>query len=254
MAKTQKKTITISVEDKLKALHELQTIDSEIDKIRIVRGELPLEIEDLEDSVAGLNTRLDKFNLELEKINEDIVGNNQSISLANDAINKYEKQLKNIKNNREYTSLTKEIEYQNLEIQIAEKKKKENEANIIHKQEIINACQEQIDDKNNELGLKQQELNEIVKETEKEEAILLKKSQKAEKLIDDRLLNAYKRIRSKVSNGLAVVSVERDACGGCFSQIPPQRQLDIQMHKKVIVCEHCGRVMVDSAIFSEKVK
>ncbi len=254
MAKTQKKTITISVEDKLKALYSLQTIDSEIDKIRIVRGELPLEIEDLEDSVAGLNTRLDKFNLELEKINEDIVGNNQSISLANDAINKYEKQLKNIKNNREYTSLTKEIEYQNLEIQIAEKKKKENEANIIHKQEIINACQEQIDDKNNELGLKQKELNEIVKETEKEEAILLKKSQKAEKLIDDRLLNAYKRIRSKVSNGLAVVSVERDACGGCFSQIPPQRQLDIQMHKKVIVCEHCGRIMVDSAIFSEKVK
>mgnify|MGYP001374984600 CR=1 FL=1 len=254
MAKTQKKTITISVEDKLKALYSLQTIDSEIDKIRIVRGELPLEIEDLEDSVAGLNTRLDKFNLELEKINEDIVGNNQSISLANDAITKYEKQLKNIKNNREYTSLTKEIEYQNLEIQIAEKKKKENEANIIHKQEIINACQEQIDEKNNELGLKQKELNEIVKETEKEEAILLKKSQKAEKLIDDRLLNAYKRIRSKVSNGLAVVSVERDACGGCFSQIPPQRQLDIQMHKKVIVCEHCGRIMVDSAIFSEKVK
>jgi len=254
MAKTQKKTITISVEDKLKALYSLQTIDSEIDKIRIVRGELPLEIEDLEDSVAGLNTRLDKFNLELEKINEDIVGNNQSISLANDAITKYEKQLKNIKNNREYTSLTKEIEYQNLEIQIAEKKKKENEANIIHKQEIINACQEQIDEKNNELGLKQKELNEIVKETEKEEAILLKKSQNAEKLIDDRLLNAYKRIRSKVSNGLAVVSVERDACGGCFSQIPPQRQLDIQMHKKVIVCEHCGRIMVDSAIFSEKVK
>tara|TARA_A100001035_G_C27777308_1_gene499724 strand:- start:1053 stop:1817 length:765 start_codon:yes stop_codon:yes gene_type:complete len=254
MAKTQKKKITISVEDKLKALHSLQNIDSEIDKIRIVRGELPLEIEDLEDSVAGLNTRLDKFNLELEKINEDIVGNNQSISLANDAINKYEKQLKNIKNNREYTSLTKEIEYQNLEIQIAEKKKKENEANIIHKQEIINACQEQIDEKNNELGLKQKELNEIIKETEKEEALLLKKSQKAEKLIDDRLLNAYKRIRSKVSNGLAVVSVERDACGGCFSQIPPQRQLDIQMHKKVIVCEHCGRIMVDSAIFSEKVK
>ena len=124
---------------------------------------MPLEIEDLEDSVAGLNTRLDKFNLELEKINEDIVGNNQSISLANDAINKYEKQLKNIKNNREYTSLTKEIEYQNLEIQIAEKKKKENEANIIHKQEIINACQEQIDEKNNELGLKQKELNEIIK-------------------------------------------------------------------------------------------
>ena len=126
MAKTQKKTITISVEDKLKALHSLQTIDSEVDKIRIVRGELPLEIEDLEDTVAGLNTRLDKFNLELEKINEAIIGNTQSISLANDAINKYEKQLKNIKNNREYTSLTKEIEYQNLEIQIAEKKKSNN--------------------------------------------------------------------------------------------------------------------------------
>ena len=241
-----------SVEDKLKALHQLQIIDTKVDKIRIVRGELPLEIEDLQDFIAGLNTRLNKFNEELVAINENIVSNENSIKLAADAIKKYEVQLKNIKNNREFTSLTKEVEFQNLEIQIAEKNKIQNKANILHKTEIINACVEQIAEKEEELKIKQGELKEIVKETEKEEAALMKDSKKAEKIIDDRLLNAYKRIRSKVTNGLAVVSVERDACGGCFSQIPPQRQLDIQMHKKVIVCEHCGRIMVDSNIFEKK--
>ena len=251
MAKTTKKT-TASVEDKLKALHQLQVIDTEVDKIRIIRGELPLEIEDLEDLIVGLNTRLEKFNGELTVITNDIAANKNSIELATDAIEKYEKQLKNIKNNREFTSLTKEIEFQNLEVQIAEKNKIQNQANVLHKTEIINACTAQITEKQEELKIKQSELNEIIKETEKEEVALMKDSAKAEKIIEERLLNAYKRIRSKVSNGLAVVSVDRDACGGCFSQIPPQRQLDIQMHKKVIVCEHCGRIMVNSSILEEQ--
>ena len=231
MAKNTK-TITVSVEDKLKALYELQKIDSSIDKIRIVRGELPLEIEDLNDTISGLKTRLEKFNLELSKINEDIVENKNTVSLANELIKKYDKQLKNIKNNREFNSLTKEIEFQNLEIELAEKKQKENKAKILHKKEIIDACQVQVDEKQSELDLKNNELDSIIKDTEKEENTLLKKLKKAEKLIDGRLLDSYQRIRSKVSNGLAVVSVERDACGGCFSQIPPQRQLDIKLHKK----------------------
>ena len=251
MAKKTKINIS-SVEDQLKALHELQVIDTKVDKIRIIRGELPLEIEDLEDSIAGLDTRLEKFEAELETINESIVANKNTISLATEAIERYETQLKNIKNNREFTSLTKEVEYQNLEIQLAEKKAAQNAANALHKKEIINACKEKIAERNDELKLKTAELSEIVAETEKEEKSLIAESVKAEKVIPERLLTAYKRIRSKVANGLAVVSVEREACGGCFSQIPPQRQLDIKMHKKVIVCEHCGRIMVDANIFDEK--
>ncbi|MAU35974.1 MAG: hypothetical protein CMD14_01210 [Flavobacteriales bacterium] len=251
MAKKTKINIS-SVEDQLKALHELQVIDTKVDKIRIIRGELPLEIEDLEDSIAGLDTRLEKFEAELETINESIVANKNTIALATEAIERYETQLKNIKNNREFTSLTKEVEYQNLEIQLAEKKAAQNAANALHKQEIINACKEKIAERNDELKLKTAELSEIVAETEKEEKSLIAESVKAEKVIPERLLTAYKRIRSKVANGLAVVSVEREACGGCFSQIPPQRQLDIKMHKKVIVCEHCGRIMVDANIFDEK--
>ena len=245
-------TNTGSVEDQLKALHQLQVIDTKVDKIRIIRGELPLEIQDLEDLIAGLNTRLEKFETELEAIHENIAANKNTISLATDAIKKYETQLKEIKNNREFTSLTKEVEYQNLEIQISEKKAVQNAANVLHKTEIINACKAQIAEREEELKLKSTELDEIVTETEKEEKSLMADSVKAEKVIDERLLDAYKRIRSKVVNGLAVVSVERGACGGCFSQIPPQRQLDIQMHKKVIVCEHCGRIMVDANIFQEQ--
>ena len=251
MAKTTKKT-TASVEDKLKALHQLQVIDTQVDKIRIIRGELPLEIEDLADLIGGLNTRLEKFDAELVTITDDIAANKNTIALATDAIKKYEKQLKNIKNNREFTSLTKEVEYQNLEIQIAEKNKIQNDADVLHKTVIINACKEQIAEREEELKIKQAELDEIIKETEKEEKALMADSAKAEKVIDDRLLGAYKRIRSKVANGMAVVSVDRNACGGCFSEIPPQRQLDIQMHKKVIACEHCGRIMIDANIFEEQ--
>jgi hypothetical protein len=202
--------------------------------------------------IAGLNSRLEKFEAELAEINNNILANNNTVSLATDAIEKYEIQLKEIKNNREFTSLTKEVEYQNLEIQLAEKKAAQNAANVLHKSEIINACKEQINEREEELKLKSAELNEIIAETEKEEKALMADSLKAEKVIDERLLTSYKRIRSKVANGLAVVSVEREACGGCFSQIPPQRQLDIQMHKKVIVCEHCGRIMIDANIFEEQ--
>ena len=244
-------TTTINVEDQLKALHQLQVIDTKVDKIRIIRGELPLEIEDLEDSIVALNSKLEKFESELKVIEDNIIANKNTISLSTDAIEKYENQLKEIKNNREFTSLTKEVEYQNLEIQLAEKKSVQNKANLLHKTEIVNACKEQISEREEELKLKSSELNEIIAETEKEEKSLMADSSKAEKMINERLITAYKRIRSKVSNGLAVVSVEREACGGCFSQIPPQRQLDIQMHKKVIVCEHCGRIMVDAKIFDE---
>jgi hypothetical protein len=237
-----------SVENQLRALHQLQVIDSKIDNIRIVRGELPLEISDLEDTIAGLNSRLEKIQTEIDTINENIVGNKNSISLAAAAVEKYEEQLKNIKNNREYTSLTKEVEYQNLEIELANKKKAQNEASILHKMEILNSCKEEIADRDAELKIKTDELNEIVAETEKEEKSLISESKKAEKIINERLLAQYKRIRSKVPNGLAVVSVERSSCSGY--EIPPQMLLDIKMHKKITSCEHCGRILVDAEQFN----
>jgi predicted nucleic acid-binding Zn-ribbon protein len=243
-----KKKVTVSVEDRLKALYQLQIIDSEVDKIRIVRGELPLEIEDLEDLIAGLKTRLEKLVGELDVVNMDLLAKKNAIADAAVLVAKYEKQLKNIKNNREFSSLTKELEYKGLEIQLNEKHIAELQAKVIHKDEVINESKLQIKDREEELSVKNKELAAIVKETEKEEKDLLKRSDKAQVVIEERILTAYSRIRNKVKNGLAVVSVDRDACGGCFNQIPPQRQLDIQMHKKVIVCEHCGRILVDSNI------
>ena len=243
-----KKKVTVSVEDRLKALYQLQIIDSEVDKIRIVRGELPLEIEDLEDLIAGFNTRLEKLVGELDVVNNDLLAKKNAIADAAVLVTKYEKQLKNIKNNREFSSLTKELEYKGLEIQLNEKHIAELQAKVIHKDEVITESKLQIKDREEELSIKNKELAAIVKETEKEEKDLLKQSDKAQVVIEERILTAYSRIRNKVKNGLAVVSVDRDACGGCFNQIPPQRQLDIQMHKKVIICEHCGRILVDSNI------
>lgn len=243
-----KKKATITVEDRLKALYQLQMIDSEVDKIRIVRGELPLEIEDLEDLLAGMQTRLDKLNSELDVVNNEILAKKNANLDAEALVKKYEKQLKNIKNNREFSSLTKELEYKTLEIQLNEKQMSELNAKTLHKDEVINEVKAQVADKEEELAVKNKELEAIIKETEKEEKVLLKKSEKAQEVIEERILKSYTRIRSKVANGLAVVSVDRNACGGCFNQIPPQRQLDIQMHKKVIVCEHCGRILVDSNI------
>ena len=243
----KQKTKADSVENQLRALHQLQVIDSKIDNIRIVRGELPLEISDLQDTIAGLNLRLDKIQSEIDGINDNIVGNKNTISLAVAAVEKYEEQLKNIKNNREYTSLTKEVEYQNLEIELANKKKTQNDASILHKTEILNSCKDEINEKEEELKIKTDQLNEIIAETEKEEKSLLQESKKAEKVINERLLAQYKRIRSKVPNGLAVVSIERSSCSGY--QIPPQMLLDIKMHKKVTSCEHCGRILVDAEQF-----
>ena len=244
----KKKATTVSVKDRLRALYQLQMIDSEVDKIRIVRGELPLEIEDLEDLLAGMQTRLDKLNSELDVVNNEILAKKNANLDAEALVKKYEKQLKNIKNNREFSSLTKELEYKTLEIQLNEKQMTELNAKTLHKDEVINEVKAQVADKEEELAVKNKELAAIIKETEKEEKVLLKKSEKAQEVIEERILKSYTRIRSKVVNGLAVVSVDRNACGGCFNQIPPQRQLDIQMHKKVIVCEHCGRILVDSNI------
>lgn len=240
-----KEKVTVSVEDRLRALHQLQIIDSQVDKIRIVRGELPVEIEDLEDLIVGLKTRLEKLTNELDEVNTGLSAKQNSILDAAELVKKYEKQLKNIKNNREFSSLTKELEYKNLEIELNEKHVNDLQAKILHKKEIIEESNLQIKDREEELKVKNTALEAIVKETEKEEKALMKKSDKAQKVIEERLLNSYRRIRSSVKNGLAVVSVSRDACGGCFNQVPPQRQLDIQMHKKVIVCEHCGRILAD---------
>ncbi len=250
MSKT--KTDENPVEEKLKALYELQIIDSKIDKIKTVRGELPLEVRDLEDLVAGLETRIEKFNTELQSFEDAIVEKRNVIKDAQALIKKYQTQQGKVRNNREYDSITKEIEFQNLEIQLAEKRIKEFKANIVAKKEIAEISEQELVDRKKDLKIKKKELDEIVEETEKEETALNKKSKAAESIIEERLLNAYKRIRSNVMNGLGVVTVERDACGGCFNRIPPQRHLDIKTHKKVIVCEHCGRILVDAEILTGK--
>ncbi|HET6226281.1 MAG TPA: C4-type zinc ribbon domain-containing protein [Bacteroidia bacterium] len=250
MAKT--KTDEISVEERLRALFELQQIDSKIDKIRTVRGELPLEVRDLEDLVAGLETRVNNFTEELKTLEDSITDKKNVIKDAQALIKKYEAQQAKVRNNREYDAITKEIEFQNLEIQLAEKRIKEYKATITAKKDVITQSEEDLKDRKKDLKLKKQELDEIIAETEKEEQDLLKKSKGSESIIEERLLNAYKRIRSNVVNGLGVVTVERDACGGCFNKIPPQRHLDIKTHKKVIVCEHCGRILVDAEILTGK--
>jgi len=235
-------------------LFELQQIDSKIDKIRTVRGELPLEVRDLEDLVAGLETRVNNFTEELKALEESITEKKNVMKDAAALIKKYETQQGKVRNNREYDAITKEIEFQNLEIQLAEKRIKEYKANIVAKKEVIETSEEDLKDRQKDLKIKKKELDEIISETEKEESSLLKKSKNSESVIEDRLLNAYKRIRTNVMNGLGVVTVERDACGGCFNKIPPQRHLDIKTHKKVIVCEHCGRILVDADILTGKAK
>lgn len=247
MAKKAAKT-EITVEDKLRALYELQRIDSEIDGIKTLRGELPLEVQDLEDEIAGLQTRIEKVAVEITDFEQQIAERKNTISTAKALIKKYEEQQMNVRNNREYDSLTKEIEFQNLEIELAEKRIKEAKASIEAKNEIIAAAQERVDERTKDLDHKKSELDAIVEETRNDEEKLLVKSEKAEEVIEDRLLSAYKRLRNNARNGLAVVAVEREACGGCFSSVPPQRQLDIKSHKKVIVCENCGRILVDAAL------
>ena len=248
----EKKTISISVEEKLKALYDLQCVDSEIDQLRVVRGELPVEIQDLEDEIARLETRLEKIEEEKSILKADQKAKKVAIKNSEELIVRYKKQLENIKNNREFTSLTKELEFQELEIQLSDKRTNEIKAKVLMKDEVISSTTEDLNENKEDLEGKKSELAEITAETEKEEKALIKKSKSLQKKIDDRLLSSYERIRTRVRNGLALVSVDRDACGGCFNKIPAQRQLDIKLHKKVIVCEHCGRILVDSNILSQQ--
>jgi uncharacterized protein len=242
--------IEISVEKKLVALHSLQQIDSQIDRIRIIRGELPLEVEDLEDEIAGLETRIDNHIQEIQSLEKQISDKQISIKESQNLIKRYEEQQNNVRNNREYDALTKEVEFQTLEIQLAEKRIREFNLQHGKYSEEIEQAQAVLQERRNDLEVKRSELADIVTETELEEKELMRKSEAQQKFIEDRLLIAYKRIRKNARNGLAVVSVERDACGGCFSAIPPQRQLDIRMHRKIIVCEYCGRILVDKELAS----
>lgn len=240
--------LQITIEKRLNALYNLQTIDSSIDKMRIVRGELPLEVQDLEDEIAGLETRIENFISETQELKDSISEKENIIASSKVMIKKYEDQQTNVRNNREYDSLTKEVEYQNLEIQLSEKRIKESTLKLESIQEDITKSQDYLTERKDDLDIKNSELKDIIAETEKEEASLSKRSEENKKFIEDRLLIAYTRIRTNARNGLAVVKIERDACGGCFNKIPPQHQLDIRMHKKIIVCEYCGRILVDDAI------
>lgn len=241
----------ISVEERLRALYSLQLVDSEIDKIKTLRGELPLEVQDLEDEIAGLETRLSNFREEVVNLEKAVSKKNIEITEAEALIKKYEEQQKNVRNNREFDSLSKEIEYQKLEIELFNKKIKEFLFQIEEKKAVIKDSETTLSDRQSDLENKKSELDEIISDTQKEEEGLYKKSEKVESIIEERLLTAYKRIRSNARNGLAVVPVKRDACGGCFNQIPPQRQLDIRSRKKIIVCEYCGRILVDDEIVKE---
>jgi predicted nucleic acid-binding Zn-ribbon protein len=248
--KTTEKT-DLSVEEKLKALYSLQKVNSEIDKIRTLRGELPLEVQDLEDEIAGLQTRIEKYQDEVKNLESAVATKKNEIVEAQSLIDKYKEQQNNVRNNREFESLGKEIEYQTLEIELCEKRIKEYTNQSKEKNDVIEESKGTLDERTNDLNEKKSELDEIIKDTEKEEELLLKKRQDYEAIIEERLLTAYKKIRKNARNGLAVVTVERDACGGCFNKIPPQRQLDIRSRKKIIVCEYCGRILVDSELAAE---
>lgn len=241
----------ISVEERLRALYSLQLVDSEIDKIKTLRGELPLEVQDLEDEIAGLETRLSNLKEEVVNLEKAVSKKNIEITESEALIKKYEDQQKNVRNNREFDSLSKEIEYQRLEIELYNKKIKEFLVQIEEKKVVIVDSEATLADRQSDLDNKKSELDEIISDTQKEEEGLYKKSEKVGSIIEERLLTAYKRIRSNARNGLAVVPVKRDACGGCFNQIPPQRQLDIRSRKKIIVCEYCGRILVDDEIVKE---
>ena len=242
----------LTVEEKLKGLFELQTIDSKIDELEILKGELPMEVKDLEDEIAGLETRFRRINENVEDLEGEISRYNSNIQEANALIERYTKQSDNVKNNREYEALTKELEMQRLDIQLFEKKIREANVALDAKKETLSATEERLNGKKADLEAKRVELEAIQEKTAKEEEKLRKKSDRARKKIEDRLLKAYNKIRASYRNGLAVVTVERSSCGGCYNKVPPQLQLEISMRKKVIVCEHCGRVLVDDNILVKK--
>ncbi len=246
-----KEKLDASVEGKLKTLYQLQLIDSKIDRLQTIRGELPLEVSDLEDTVTGLQTRLQNVTEEVAELENQLNEKKQSIKDFQANIKKYESQQGKVRNNREYDAITKEVEFQNLEIQLAEKRMKEASVALVFKTELLEKSKVEFEERSKDLKAKKSELDEIIAETEKDEKTLQVESKKAAEGIEDRLLNAYRRIRANTHNGLAVVAVERDACGGCYNKIPPQRQLDIRTNKKIIVCEHCGRVLVDGMLIPD---
>ncbi len=246
MAKEAKKDPNeLTVEQKLKTLFQLQTMLSEIDKIKTLRGELPLEVQDLEDEIAGLSTRIDKIKAEVSELKAAIAGKRVEIEAAKASVEKYKSQQDNVRNNREYDFLTKEIEFQTLEIELCEKRIKEFTAEEQEKSEEVAKSTAALEERQKDLDQKKSELDEIISETKQEEEKLRDKAKDLETKIEPRLLQSFKRIRKNSRNGLGVVYVQRDACGGCFNKIPPQRQLDIRSRKKVIVCEYCGRIMID---------
>lgn len=251
MTQNAEEAVEVSVEQKLVALYTLQQVDSKIDEIRAYRGNLPLEIQDLEDEIAGIQTRIANFKEESKNFQSEITKHKINIQELQSSIKKYEEQQNNVRNNREYDALTKEIEFQNLDIQLSEKKIREaTEKDGVIANKVAEA-ENRLKELNDILIEKQGELKSVVEDTEKEEENLLHRSAECEKLVEDRLLVAYKRIRKNARNGLAVVGIFDEACGGCFNRIPPQHQLDICSHKKIIVCEYCGRILVDKGIIAQ---
>lgn len=237
-----------SVEEKLRDLYNLQRIDSQIDEIEVLKGELPMEVSDLEDEMVGLQTRVSRLETQLQDLKQEVVRHLANIKEAEALIVRYEQQMDNVKNNREYDALTKEIELQRLEIQLSQKKMTQGNKDLLAKEETLVSARERMNSKASELEAKRVELQQIIEKTEKEETELRRQSDYARQFIEERLIKAYDKTRSSYRNGLAVVTVERNSCGGCFNMIPPQQQLEIAQRKKIIACEHCGRVLVDDMI------
>ena len=247
-----KKESEISVEEKLSTLYQLQTTLSAIDEKRALRGELPLEVQDLEDEIAGLKTRIEKIENDITDFQQAVVQKQGEIKEAEESVERYKKQLDDVRNNREYDTLTKEIEFQSLEIELCNKKIREANVKVEDKKRELARTNDLVADRQQALEEKKNELDEIMLETREEEQVLKAKAEELETKIDPRLLSSFKRIRKNARNGLGIVYVQRDACGGCFNKIPPQRQLDIKMHKKIIVCEYCGRIMIDPELAGVK--
>ena len=244
MATDKTKTEALSVESRLKTLYELQTILSEIDRIKTIRGELPLEVKDLEDQIAGLHTRIDNFTAEIAELTKSVAAEKEKIINCQNLVERYDEQMKNVRNNREYDLLQKEVEFQSLEIELAQKHINDHTRAIENRRSDIQATRDRLADMEHILAEKRGELDEIVSETRQEEENLRMKAKDLEPKIDERTLTAFKRIRKNARNGLGIVYVQRNACGGCFNRIPPQRQADIRQGKKIIICEYCGRILV----------
>ena len=249
----KKDPMDMPVEERLKTLYQLQTTLSGIDEKRALRGELPLEVQDLEDEIEGLTTRIDKINADIAEFEQAVVMKKGEIENAKVSVERYKEQLNDVKNNREYDTLSKEIEFQSLEIELCNKKINEAQRHIAERSEDLNGAKALLEEKKADLDVKRNELDEIMEETRSEEEKLKAKVKDLEAKIEPRLLTSFKRIRKNARNGLGIVYVQRDACGGCFNKIPPQRQLDIKMHKKVIVCEYCGRILIDPELAGVKI-